>query len=1670
MGRRGGRAVCACVRRVTCCFAPLSSALGARCVTHCAAGTATSPGRRRQQQPQQQPQQRPRRRRRGPRAPGRTPAPRRAARRQDRGGGARLRLGPARGPGSAQRAPAAAREPGAGGARRQRRPPRPERGARASAPSPAPADASGAAGGGSRAPCAPSPRPSAPAMASPPLLGPPNLNNNNNNNHGVRKCGYLRKQKHGHKRFFVLRGPAAGGDEAGAGAGGGAAPQPPRLEYYESEKKWRSKAGAPKRVIALDCCLNINKRADAKHKYLIALYTRDEYFAVAAENEQEQEGWYRALTDLVSEGRADALPSAASCSASLPGALGGSAGADDSYGLGAPAAYREVWQVTLKPKGLGQSKNLTGVYRLCLSARTVGFVKLNCEQPSVTLQLMNIRRCGHSDSFFFIEVGRSAVTGPGELWMQADDSVVAQNIHETILEAMKALKELFEFRPRSKSQSSGSSATHPISVPGARRHHHLVNLPPSQTGLVRRSRTDSLAATPPAAKCSSCRVRTASEGDGGAAAGGGAAGGRPVSAAGSPLSPGPVRAPLSRSHTLSGGCGGGRAGKVMLAPAGGALQHSRSMSMPVAHSPPAATSPGSLSSSSGHGSGSYPPPPGAHPHLQHPLHHPVSQRPSSGSASASGSPSDPGFMSLDEYGSSPGDLRAFCSHRSNTPESIAETPPARDCGAGELCGYMTMDRPLGHGGRPYRRVSGDGAQDLDRGLRKRTYSLTTPARQRPAPQPSSASLDEYTLMRATFSGSTGRLCPSCPAPSPHAAYHPYPEDYGDVEIGPRGRSGGHLGADDGYVPMTPGAALAGGGSRSDDYVPMSPTSVSAPKQILQPRAAAAPPAGALVPLPPSAGGRAFPGAAGSYKASSPAESSPEDSGYMRMWCGARLSAESTDGKLLPNGDYLNMSPSDAGPAGTPPDFFSAALHGGGGDALKGFPGYCYSSLPRSYRAPHSCNADSDQYVLMSSPVGRILEEERLEPGAGPLNPPAGGQPQPHHHAPVPSAGRPSSSGRPEGFLSQRCRAVRPTRLFLEGLQALPSMQEYPLPPEPKSPGEYINIDFGDAGVRLSPPAPPLLASAASSSSLLSASSPASSLGSGTPGTSSDSRQRSPLSDYMNLDFSSPKSPRPAAQSRDPVGSLDALLSPECPLPFPPLPPRPSAPRAPLQPPAPPPPPPPPGELYRRPPAAATQAASPSSSETGDTGDYTEMAFGVAATPPQPIAAPPKPEGARVTSPTSGGVKRLSLMDQVSGVEAFLQAGQPPDPHRGAKVIRADPQGGRRRHSSETFSSTTTVTPVSPSFAHNPKRHNSASVENVSLRKSSEGGCGVVLGGAEDPPTSPRQVQPQHAPWGRPWTPSQPAGLVGCPGGGSSPMRRETSAGFQNGLNYIAIDVRDEQPLQPADRSAWGRTRSLGGLISAAGGGASGGLCGASPSALPPANAYASIDFLAQHLKEATVVKGEVWALVGDGARETPCVWHGDLEPRGWPGSRWAVPGTLPKAGLSGGLEARAGTPARDRRVSVRTTPGRAALLRMPSTRAAAQVVVLVPSVSREAAGVRPASAPFPDTILAEQGSASEQSLRGGARPVALTGPAEAATSSSGRAQVPRVAAPLSVHTGSWQWFSSWSPRLPPGPASLGQGQRQGWASPEVPARVWPGGVAAGPGGPGSPPPSRTCVG
>ncbi|KAI5618495.1 insulin receptor substrate 2 [Silurus asotus] len=1021
-------------------------------------------------------------------------------------------------------------------------------------------------------------------MASPPLTVGTSLSNVNTNCDNVRKSGYLKKQKHGHRRFFVLKQQQQS-DCLSA-----------RLEYYDSEKKWRNKSAA-KRVISLDSCLSINKRADAKHRYLIALYTKDEYFAVAAENENEQESWYRDLTDLMSEGKVYDSTVTNSASSLM--------GFDEgNYGMITPvnAAYKEVWQVNLKSKGLGQTRNITGVYRLCLSSRSISFVKLNTEVPSVSLQLMNIRRCGHSDSFFFIEVGRSASTGPGELWMQADDSVVAQNIHETILEAMKAMKESSEFRPRSKSQSSGSN---PISVPTRR---NLNNLPPSQTGLVRRSRTDSVAATSPINKFTSCRIRTASEGEGTMA--------RPVSmsvsANGSPT----VRNHMSRSNTVSVGC---RTFEASL------LHHNRSMSMsvPVSHSPPSPISPLSLSSTSMNGSTS-----------TSAIH-----KPSSCSGSVSGSPSDTGFLSCDDYGSSPGDAKYNSSNRSNTPSSFSGTPPSRE--STDLNGYVMMDSPSNHSLHKILTSSRD-KLNFEKLYRRRTYSLTAPQQPKTPSQQSSTSLDEYMLMWAGYAnGHSGQNTHSV---SPKVSY---PEDYGDLEIGSSRISISNQ-AGDGYMAMTPGVALQG--SKNDHYVPMSPMCVSAPKQIINPRSH------------PQATGR-------QGTTNSPSTGSLEDTGYMKMLSGSKSSLDSTDVRVA-NGEYMNMSPVDPYVSATPPDYFL----GGGAPAQR-------PSFLLNFNKHEEPKSGDDQYVLMC-PQGQKQ--------GGETNCNAMTMTNPGLSLPSPSTLLSLKHSRNDGLL-HRARVSRQNRLSLDTLKMLPSMNEHPLPSEPKSPGEYINISFSDSSRYTLPSGS--LDSQTSSPSL------------------SSMRRRSPVCDYINLDLNSnsPKSEETLASSLLEIPELT-----NCPC---------SSDEG----------------TY----VSDEQSSSCSPGTRKD--DYAEMKFDDAHVSPSIVTENDETD---LASPTNR-VKHLTLSDtSMPGIGAFLLPNTTVNPDGEAKVIRADPHG-RRRHSSETFSSTTTVMPVFPSFAHKPKRHSSASVENVSVR-SSEG--------------SDEEY--------------------------GSPMCKETSAGFQHGLNYIALNLME----------------------------------------------------------------------------------------------------------------------------------------------------------------------------------------------------------------------------------------------------------------------------------------
>ncbi|XP_032315580.1 insulin receptor substrate 1-like isoform X1 [Camelus ferus] len=227
----------------------------------------------------------------------------------------------------------------------------------------------------------------------------------------VRLCGHLRKQKSQRRRFFVLRA------------------DPPRLECYETEKLFHTGRRPPKLSVSLAGACTISKHVDARRRHLIVLYTRDRSLGVAAASEAEQEAWYCALL----EARAAAGPSSHE---------------DPEARILAP--FQDVWPVTLRPKGLGRTRALgSGSYRLCLGSGVLSLMRKPAGRGSeatkaspplaLCLSLLSVRRCGHADSFFFLELGRSAPTGSGELWLQAPDAVVAQSIHETVLAAMKRI-------------------------------------------------------------------------------------------------------------------------------------------------------------------------------------------------------------------------------------------------------------------------------------------------------------------------------------------------------------------------------------------------------------------------------------------------------------------------------------------------------------------------------------------------------------------------------------------------------------------------------------------------------------------------------------------------------------------------------------------------------------------------------------------------------------------------------------------------------------------------------------------------------------------------------------------------------------------------------------------------------------------------------------------------------------------------------------------------------------------------------------------------------------------------------------------------------------------------------------------------------------------------------
>ncbi|XP_051170659.1 insulin receptor substrate 1 isoform X5 [Leptopilina boulardi] len=284
-------------------------------------------------------------------------------------------------------------------------------------------------------------------MSSSRILVPPSTGN-------VIRSGHLRKLKTLKKKYFVLREEAPG--------------CPACLEYYDSKKKFENRQ-PPKRQISLHSCFNINKRGDIKQKNVIALYTKDECFCLVLDSEKDLGDWLNSMLLLQNGGQPD--------------------------GEQPRPTFEHVWQVNMQKKGLGERKNIQGSYRLCLTDSAVTFYKVGTNNKSdfIEFPLVSIRRCGFMERIFYMEMGRSAVTGGGEFWMEAEDNNIAQNMHAAILNAMtNSNTNRDEVVPRQRMRSSSANeASKPISVL-PRRHTGQKLLGFSPLGTSGRERCDSL--------------------------------------------------------------------------------------------------------------------------------------------------------------------------------------------------------------------------------------------------------------------------------------------------------------------------------------------------------------------------------------------------------------------------------------------------------------------------------------------------------------------------------------------------------------------------------------------------------------------------------------------------------------------------------------------------------------------------------------------------------------------------------------------------------------------------------------------------------------------------------------------------------------------------------------------------------------------------------------------------------------------------------------------------------------------------------------------------------------------------------------------------------------------------------------------------------------------------
>jgi len=276
----------------------------------------------------------------------------------------------------------------------------------------------------------------------------------------VIRAAALKKLKSNRKKWFVLHGATSTSSA--------------KLEYYDNERKWRSKA-PPKRSIVLEKCFNINRKQDtrdSRNKLVIALYTLDDCVSIVFETENELNDWLDQLLTLQQ----------------------GKSGNID--GKKPVPNFEHMWTVNVKTftpeeNNFTRVNHLMGQQRLCVTSDSVMFFPVGSDH-SVEFPHACIRCCAYNDRHFKLETGRNSPSGSGSLLIDCDDKDVTHHLHETMLKAMvnSSTKELYLKSSRNRSLSLSEAQRHhqnhpPKSIPrNVETRNRTISEPPNIPGQV----------------------------------------------------------------------------------------------------------------------------------------------------------------------------------------------------------------------------------------------------------------------------------------------------------------------------------------------------------------------------------------------------------------------------------------------------------------------------------------------------------------------------------------------------------------------------------------------------------------------------------------------------------------------------------------------------------------------------------------------------------------------------------------------------------------------------------------------------------------------------------------------------------------------------------------------------------------------------------------------------------------------------------------------------------------------------------------------------------------------------------------------------------------------------------------------------------------------------------